>query len=410
MQQHFNKTILHNGITVLTESVDFVRSCAIGVFIKAGTRDEESDSEGIAHFIEHLIFKGTEKRNAFQIVDEIEAYGGSLNAYTSKESTCIYARVLHEQTDKVLDVFSDVLTKSLFTLDDIQLEKSVVREELLESEDTASEFSQDEFVKKMFPNHPIGRNILGTRGTIKSFSKKKLLKFIQKNYTADRIIIAAAGYVKHDTFLNSVTHYFENIPSADIYKDKEKVSKPEKKRWTVERSISQSHVLTGRQSWPFTFPRRMEYMLLNASLSAGMSSRLFQNIREKYGYTYSIYSYIDMFSDSGLFGIYAGTEKNTIPKIIDLIWKEFNQIKSQGLGLEEFKKLKKQYEGNILMGAESMYNRMERMGRNEIQFQRFISYDESLKKIKEIHNGDIQDIAVELFQEEYFHDYLLIPN
>ncbi|MCK5519477.1 MAG: insulinase family protein [Candidatus Marinimicrobia bacterium] len=410
MLQHYNKTKLDNGITVLTESVDFVRSCAIGVFIKAGTRDENNENEGIAHFIEHLIFKGTKKRDAFSIVEEIEAYGGSMNAYTSKESTCIYARVLHDQVDKVLDVFSDIIKNSLFNDDDIQLEKSVVLEELKESEDAASEYSHDEYVLRMFPKHPIGKNILGHRKSIKNFSKTQINEFIKNNYTSNRIVIVATGAVDHEKIIQSTNKYFSNIPFAEDKQEFITPIKPLKKSWQIRRSVSQCHLLYGRQAWSYNFSQRMEYMLLNASLSAGMTSRLFRNIREKYGYAYSIYSYVDMFSDTGLFGIYAGTEENKTDKILELVWKEFEQIKQNGLDQDEFKKLKKQYEGNILMGAESMYNRMERLGRNEIQFKKFISYDESLKKIGSLNIDDIQALARELFDPDHFHTFQLLPK
>lgn len=410
MQLPYHKTVLNNGITTLTQSVDSVRSVAVGVFIQAGSCDENPKNNGIAHFLEHMSFKQTKTRSAYDIVEDIESRGGHVNAYTSRELTGYYARVLDSELDKTLEVLCDIVLNSTYPKDEIKREKSVVIEEIRDSLDTPQDIANDSFMEQMFPKHPYGYPIMGNEDTVSSFSLDTIRDFVDKQYTSYRITVVAVGALDHNKVVKKVeammgdyktiTHAREEYPLFDSV-EKERI---------VSRDIAQSHLLIGRRAMGYTDKRRVAYAVLNSILSAGMTSRLFHNIREKYGFAYTIYSFIDAFKTTGLFGVYIATDLKHVDTLKELIWKEFKKLKNDGVSELELDKVKAQSKGSLVMGLESMHNQMERMIQQHVRYNKIVSIDESLKKIEAVRPKDIQDISQELFNESLFHTLLLKPN
>ncbi len=410
MQLPYNKSILENGITVLTRSVESLRSVAVGIFIQAGSSDETSSNNGIAHFLEHMSFKRTQKRDAYDIVEDIESKGGHVNAYTSREMTAYYARVLDTEVTTALDVLADIVINSTYPKDEIKRERSVVIEEIRDSLDTPQDIANDAFMKQMFPDHPYGYPIMGSVDTVSSFDYDVIRDFVDNQYVPERITIVAVGAVDHESVLSKVKTDMGDIPVSGKKPKDYALSDPVEKDISITRDIAQTHMIIGRRSYPYTDDRRMAYAILNSILSAGMTSRLFHNIREKYGFAYTIYSFIDAFKYSGLFGVYVATDLKHVNMLQDLIWKEFNKLKNEGISKAELDKVKAQSKGSLVMGLESMYHQMERMIQQHARYGRIVSIDESLKKIESVTPEDIQSLANDLFDESTFHRLLLKPN
>lgn len=410
MKQNLKKSILKNGITVLTETVKSTRSAAVGIFVKVGSRNENKKIMGTAHFLEHMAFKGTKTRTAKDIAEGIESTGGSVNAFTSKEITGYYARVLDTNIKSSIGILIDIIKNSTYPKNEIDKEKTVVIEEYNEFLDSPNEVAFDGFCKQMYPDHPLGYNILGNKQTINSFEKSKIKEFVNKNYTPENIIVSCTGNISHAEFLECVKEQLSDydIPNRNI--PEVKLTDPVKKKIEESANISQTHYFLGRRAYSYKNKDHYTYKILNALLSAGMGSRLFQNIREKYGFVYSIYSFANMYKDTGVFGIYVGTDKSRIDDINELIWKEFNEIKNNSMSSSELNKIKKQYEGALVFGLESMLSKMEKMVRTNIQFGKFIEIDEILSSLEKVTLLDIQTMANELFLENKFHYYLLTPN
>ncbi len=410
MEQNIKKTTLSNGITVLTETVNSTRSASVGIFIKVGGRDENIKSMGTAHFLEHMAFKGTKTRSAKDIVEEIESRGGSINAFTSKEITGYYTKVLDTNIKNGIEILIDIIKNSTYLEKEIEKEKTVVIEEYNSFLDSPNEVAYDGFCKQMYPNHPLGFNILGNKETINSFNQNKIKKFVKNNYTPENIIIACAGNISHLDFLQHVKlqlndYNIKNNNSIEI-----ELTKPTTKKIVNTADISQTHYFLGRRAYSYRYKNKYTYKILNALLSAGMGSRLFQNIREKYGFVYSIYSFANSYKDTGLFGVYVGTDKKKIDDINELIWNEFNDIKNNSMSKTELNKIKKQYEGALVFGLEGMLSRMEQMVHTEIQTGEIVKIDKILSSLEKVTLNDIQTMANELFNEKDFHYHILTPN
>ncbi|MEA2076769.1 MAG: pitrilysin family protein [Candidatus Marinimicrobia bacterium] len=410
MQLPYNKTVLNNGITTLTRSVDSLRSVAVGVFIQAGSSDENPHNNGIAHFLEHMSFKRTKTRNAYDIVEDIESRGGHINAYTSRELTAYYARVLDSELDMALDVLCDIVRNSTYPKDEIEREKSVVIEEIRDSLDTPQDIANDAFMDQMFPKHPYGYPIMGSVETVSSFSIDTISDFIKNQYTSYRITIVAVGAIDHKKVVKQVEKHLGDYKTINHAREEFQLFDPVEKEKILSRDIAQSHLLIGRRALGYNDKRRITYAILNSILSAGMTSRLFHNIREKYGFAYTIYSFIDAFKSTGLFGVYIATDLKHVDRVKELIWKEFIKLKTESISKQELDKVKAQSKGSLVMGLESMYNQMERMVQQHIRYNKIVSIDESLKKIEAITPKDIQDLSNELFDESLYHTLLLKPN
>jgi predicted Zn-dependent peptidase len=406
----YRKTILKNGITTLTQSVGNVRSIAVGVFIQAGSCDENPDNNGISHFIEHMSFKETKARTAYDIVEDIESRGGHINAYTSRELTGFYARVLDTELETALDVLCDIVHHSRYPEKEIEREKSVIIEEIHDTLDTPQEVANDAFMEQMFPDHPYGFPILGSEETVTSIRREHILAYVAENYNAYRISVIAVGAVEHERVLAIVRQKMEDYHTGTATRKEITPADPREKDRILSRDIAQCHFITGRRSIGYTDERRVAYSILNAVLSAGMTSRLFQNIRERYGFAYTIYSFIDAFKTTGLFGVYVATDKKHIDTLNELIWKEFNDLKNGGLSEAELNKVKAQTKGSLVMGLESMHHRLDRMVQQHLRYNEITSIDESLKKIDAVTVRDIRDLAQYVFDEKAFHTLLLKPN
>lgn len=397
----FNKFVLDNGVRIVCEEMLGVRSVAIGFWIKTGSRFENSSQAGVSHLIEHLLFKGTKKRTAKQIAEAIEAVGGQLNAFTSKEYTCFYARVLDEHLSLALDILSDMVFSSLFLLEDIEREKSVVQEEIRMYEDTPDEIIHDLFAQTIWNDHPLGRPIIGTIDSVGGLTKEEILSYYQKHYNPSNLVVSLAGNLKKDTVLSVIKPFLKavvNNTGHNFEGNNYQQNSPQAKAVikNINRPLEQVHFCLGVPALCHFDERIYTLQILNNVLGGGASSRLFQKIREDRALVYSIYSYYTAFSDAGLFTIYAGTNPKNFQEVIDLIWNEIQQVIKSGITLEELDRAKEQIKGSLLMAQENVIHRMQRIGKSELIHQRLITLDEILQKISKVTLEDIHDLAREI--------------
>ncbi|MFQ6617539.1 MAG: M16 family metallopeptidase [Fidelibacterota bacterium] len=409
MIENYRKSVLENGIRVVTEKIDIVRSISIGVWILAGTRDESANNNGISHFIEHMVFKGTKTRTAYNVAHYLESLGGSLNAFTGKELTCYYAKILDEHLEEAVDIISDIILNPRFDKNDIEKEKKVVVDEIKELEDTPGDLIHDFFFKNIYPDNPLGFSILGSEKNIWNFSKDHLLDYKRSNYTTDRIIISAAGNLVHTNLIKLIEKYFD----ISLSNGSRRITPPlpiKKISDVIESSISQVHICIGARSFPFSDGRRFQLLVLNTILGGGMSSRLFQNIREKYGLAYSIYSFADFFMDTGIIGVYVSTEKGKEKSVIELINGEFENLKNDLVSDDEMKSAKAQLKGGLILSLENMHNRMNRMAKMEIYLQRFYTIDEIIKYIDMVTKEQLIKLADLLFDKHSLQTTILKPS
>jgi predicted Zn-dependent peptidase len=408
----YNRTVLENGIRVVSESVPYVRSVSLGVWVDVGSRDENETDNGITHFIEHMVFKGTRKRNAQEIAEFVEDIGGYLNAFTTKEHTCFYVRILGEWLEKGVEVLADLVQNPTFEENEIEKEKLVVYEEINDAEDDLEEYIGDLLEYQLFYPHPLGFPIIGTRETVGSFTREKLFEHLNKFYTAENIVISAAGNLRHDDLVELVLKYFRDTRVKNgAYKIREapKISNP--KKYVIEKPSSQSHICMGVLTYGAKDERRDQVLLLNTLLGDGMSSRLFQNVREKYGLVYSIYSFYSMFNDSGIFGVYFASDEKNVGRTLDIIFKEFKSIVENGISNEELKRAKAQVKSSILMGLESMSNRMQRLAQIELVYDgKYSEVEEIIERIEKVEPEDVQRLAQEILKEEKFTTVIINPS
>ena len=410
-QNSFKKTVLDNGIRILSEEIPYVRSVSIGIWITVGSRDENEEINGVTHLIEHMLFKGTEKRSAKMIAQSLESVGGYLNAFTSKEHTCYYARILDEHIEKAVDVLSDLILHPQFDKKELVKEKTVILEELKNYEDEPDEIIHDEFEKILFQPHPLGYNILGTRESLKSFTKTKLEDYKEKHYTSDNIIVCAAGNISHEKLVDLVQKYFKELKkNKSVYK--RVAPKPRKKGTKVEvlKPIQQAHLCYGTYTFKVGDERRFPLLILNTLLGDGMSSRLYQSVREKRGLAYSVYSFANLLTDSGSFGIYVGTDKTKVDLSVSLIKKELERFNDKAISSGELNRTKSQVKGNMVLGLESMSNRMMRLAKGEIYYGRFQTVDSLIEKIDKIDVASVQKVAGDIFDLDKFNLISYIPE
>jgi len=409
--KHIRKTVLPNGITVVTEHVDFVRSAAIGFWVEAGSRDENPENNGVAHFMEHMVFKGTANRSPFEIANTIESFGGKINAFTGKELTCFFARVLDEHLPLAIDVLSDILLNPVFNPEDISREKSVVLEELSDIEDTPGERIQVLFASQIYPDHPLGYNILGTRESIQNLSRDKIREFTGRYYLPERMVVSVAGHVDHQAVVDEVTeHLGDYQPAISNPRD---IAPPGNIKQTTRvhtDGIQQAHLVTGVRTFSYNDPRRFALLVLNTILSGGMSSRLFQNIREQYGFVYSIYSFLDFYTDDGLFGVYVGTDHTKLDTMQDKIQEELKKLAEEPVVTDELEKVKSQVKGSLVLSLENMFNRMNRLAKQDIYYDEFQTMDQFLGKVEVVEREDVMQLAEELFESGQMVTSILKPN
>ena len=396
MRSHYSKTVLENGIRLVSSRMPQVRSVCIGVWVDAGSRDEKPGENGISHFIEHLVFKSTKKRTARDIAVALESVGGSLNAFTGREHTCYYAKVLDEHVDKALDILSDILKNSLFRSADFKREKSVIIEEIMDAEDTPSDLVFDLFMEALWGKHPLGRPIIGTLQTILKIKRTQVLDYFNRNYVYPRVVISASGRIEHQELVKKVDKSFrfcqkdldKNVPQENLI--------PYSVKKVRKRKTAQTHVCLGFPGYSFTDSRKYPALVLSSILGGGMSSRLFQKIREELGLAYNIYSFSDFFKDGGVLGIYLGTNQEKLIPCIKLILKEFHSIKKKKISRDELEHACYQLKGGLIFAAESTTNQMNRLARHELFSQDYFSLDKTISQINKVKAVDVLGVANQL--------------
>jgi predicted Zn-dependent peptidase len=386
---------LTNGIRVVSEQMANVPSATVGIWVENGSRFETREQSGISHFLEHLFFKGTESRTAAQIAEEMDAVGGVLNAFTGKEYTCYYARVLAEHVAFAQDLLADLLLHSTFETEDIERERTVVLQEISQVEDTPDDYIHDLFSLHYWPDHPLSFPVCGNSETVESFGRRDFLDFLSLRYRPNRLIIAAAGDIVHEALEDWAERKFGHLEgvaeSVDGWPPRE-----EQGVFAVEKDLEQVHLCLGTAGLPQTADERFAGYLLNTALGGGMSSRLFQEIRERRGHAYSVFSFMSSYRDAGYLGVYVGTAAEWVDEVLGVIAHELRSVASDGLGPEELARVKNQLKGSMLLGLETSDNRMSRLAKNEIYFRRDFPLSEVAASIDATGNDQIVQLAKRL--------------
>ena len=404
----YRKTILENGIKVITEEIPYLKSVSIGVWAISGSRDEQPHENGISHFIEHLLFKGTERRTAFEIAKEIDSVGGTLNAFTGREYTCFYAKVIDQNLVLAIDLLSDIFLHPLMEPNDVEKERMVILQEIRMVEDTPDDYIHDLFNRVCWGEHPLGSPICGTMERVQSFTRDQIYQFFKKGYPSQRIIVCAAGNLQHQEVVDQIEKAFGHIPRSNLPKER---SRPDSISTTNvwKRDLEQVHICLGTRGLPYNHSHRFASYILNTILGGGMSSRLFQEIRENRGLAYSVYSYLPAYMDTGLFVVYAGTSEESYREVIELTLKEFKRLKNDPFRNGELETAKEHLKGNLLLSLESSDSLMTRLAKNEIYFDAYLAVEQILAGIEGVREEEIRFLANELFDQRYFCLTMLGP-
>jgi len=402
------KTALQNGVRIVTQKMPYARSVSMGVWVNVGARDEAVLESGLSHFIEHMIFKGTQKRSAFQIAKEFDAIGGQTNAFTTMENTCYYARVIDSQTETMVDILSDIFVNSVFDPVEIDKERPVILQEIGMVEDSPDEFIHMLSGHNFWGENPLGRSILGTPENIARFDESTIKNFFLRLYQPDRIVISAAGNLDHNRLVKLVAPVFETIQPRDGF--------PQRitpRGCSVvdlnHRNLEQLHICLSCRGLSITDPRRYASSLLNTILGGNMSSRLFQEIRERRGLAYSVYSFISSHVDTGMFGFYVGVHPRQARETTRLVLNEIDRIKNEPVDSRELKDAVEYTKGSLLLATESADNQMVRNAQNEIHFGEDLALDTIIEKIEAVTADQILDLANELFNRNQMTLTLLGP-
>ncbi len=394
----YRKHVLPNGVRVLTEEIDYVRSVAIGLWVGTGSRNEPEGYEGISHFIEHMFFKGTKNRTARQLAESLEAVGGQLNAFTTKEFTCYFAKVLDEDISLAIDVLSDMFFNSRFEGKEIEKEKNVVIEEIKMYQDTPDELIHDLFSQYVWNDHPLGKPILGIKDTIDGLTREKVMDYLDTRYTPDQVVIAVAGKINHEDIVRQLSVF------GDFKRERKelRVEKPQGSifRNAVGKDTEQMHLIVGVPGLSQDDEDMYVLHIINNILGGGLSSRLFQEIREQRGLAYSVYSYHSTYADTGLFAVYAGTSPAKTEEVIKCTLEEINTLKNKGITEEELIRTKAQIKGNLYLGLESVSSRMSRLGKTELSLGRVKTAEESVEHLEKVTLPDIKRVMERLWVKD----------
>jgi predicted Zn-dependent peptidase len=388
---------LDNGLRILTERMTQVRSISIGVWLTRGSRHETAERSGIAHFVEHMLFKGTSSRTAEDIAQQIDSIGGQLDAFTAKEYASYYIKVLDEHLPLAIDVLADIVRNPAFVPEDVEREKKVVVEEIKMVEDTPDDLVHEIFTQGFWENHPLGRPILGTRDTVESFSSTLLRDYFSQAYTPRNLIVSAVGNLEHARVRELVDEKFGSLASAgDASIDEPPRVVPQ----TVIRNkeLEQSHICVGVSSYPQNHDDRYASYVLNTLLGGSMSSRLFQNVREKRGLAYAVFSGLSAYRDAGSFTIYAGCANEAVGEVLDLVVEEMRGVKSASVPEAELQRSKDHLKGSLMLSLENTASRMSHIARQEIYFDRQFGLDETLQGIERVTAEDVLRVANDLFR------------
>ena len=397
---------LSNGIKVLYEHIPYVRSVAFKCHVSIGTKNESDSNHGMAHFLEHMLFKGTLTRNSYQIANQIERYGGTFNAYTAKEETAFYFNVVDEYLELAVEVISDMLSNSQMLEKDIEHEKNVVVEEIKGSFDTPDDIIWDYFVENLLKPNSCAKRTLGTIKSVKSFTKEQIVEFWKKNYSSKTITLVAVGNLDEVKFIKMLEKHFSNFKSKQVEEIPFQVVDNQFQK-TYKRDIMQSHIVLGKQICRFSNPDRYPLILLNNILGAGMSSRMFQNIREKYGFAYSVYSTMDFQSDHGVFYNYVATDTKHIEQCIDLVKKEVDSFKVGNITDKEIEDAKYQIKGSILLSMENNSRRLDRILRQYLNLGHFVGMDKIIDQFLNIDREELVRVSHEYFNTDAFSSTII---
>ena len=398
-----SKTTLPSGLRIVTEEVNTVRSAAVGIWVNVGSRDETPSVAGASHFLEHLLFKGTKRRSAMEISSSIEEVGGEMNAFTSKEYTCFYARVIDTDLAMAINVISDLITSSTCKTEDVDAERNVVLEEIAMRDDDPSDLIHDLFLDTYYGDTQLGRPILGTTESIKGMSRNAIFNYYKKKYQPADIVVAVAGNVKHKKVSDLVAKAlsqdnFLDVPDADFNLRQSTKAKVHghHKVGIIERKTEQAHLLLGVEGVARSDDRRFALSILASALGGGMSSRLFQEIREKRGLAYSVYAYVQQFAGSGSLSFYAGCQPNKAEEVVRIIQGITHDVAANGLSDEEIIRAKGAVSGSLVLSQEDTGSRMSRIGKSEIVYGEIMSFDEILNQVKAVTPDQIRALAADL--------------
>lgn len=398
--RQIERATLSNGIRVVTEVMPYVRSVSLGVWIGSGSRVEQGAENGISHFIEHMVFKGTKHRSAEDIARSVDSVGGGLDAFTSKELVSFNTKVLDEHLPLALDILSDLVLNPVFRKDDIEKERGVILEEIKMEADQPEFVLHEAFIGNFWKGHGLGKPILGTKETVKKFSQEMLFDYFGRTYSPRNILITAAGNLNHEELVEMIREKFEGLEEKGVA-TADSVPKSHAPIVLKKReSLEQIHITLGVPAYPLAHRLRFPLYVLNTVLGGGMSSRLFQNIREKQGLAYAVYSELNLFSDTGCFTIYAGTGVETAKQVITSTMREIRKMKEDPISSEELRRAKDHLKGSLMLSLESTSSRMSNLARQELYFKDFLTLDEMLENIEAVNRDEVQKIAQEFFRTE----------
>jgi predicted Zn-dependent peptidase len=391
---------LPNGLTIITERMSHIRSASIGIWLQTGSRDEDPEWNGISHFIEHMVFKGTQHRTAEEIARQVDSIGGNMDAFTAKECICFNVKVLDEHVPTALDILSDLVLNPVFDAADIARERGVILEEIKMDEDNPDYLVHEIFTQNFWKDHPLGKPILGTKETVKRFERQPVLDAYARRFVPSNIIVSAAGNLDHDRFVELVTGHFQHMKPL---KNGFHSSAPKIIPRIIlrnKKALEQVQLCIGVPAHPIAHEKRHAGYVLNTLLGGGMSSRLFQNIRERQGLAYSIYSDLNPYRDTGCLAVYAGTSLAAAAKVVQSVISEFRTLKTEPVPEEELRRSKAQLKGSLMLSLESSTARMSNLARQEMYFDRYYDLDELIERIEAVTADDLTRLANEFFKTE----------
>jgi len=397
--RNVRREVLPNGLTILTEEMQQIRSTSIGIWMKTGSRHEESERNGISHFVEHMLFKGTTSRSAQDIARQVDSIGGNMDAFTAKECICFNIKILDEHLPIAMDILSDLVLNPVFAAKDIVRERGVILEEIKMDEDSPDYLVHEIFTQNFWKDHPLGKPILGTKETVRKFEQQMLFDYYGGFFYPGNMIIAAAGSLNHERFAELVRQKFSHLKAKQ---NGSKQTAPQTFSKIIARnkkSLEQVQICMGVPALQIADDRRYVAYVLNTLLGGGMSSRLFQNIRENQGLCYAIYSDLNSYRDTGCLSVFAGTSQEWAPKVVESVVGEFRNLKAESVSEEELSRAKAQLKGSLMLSLESSTARMSNLARQEMYFDRFFSLDEIIERIESVSANQLQEMAEDLFQQ-----------
>jgi len=398
--RNIKREVLPNGLTILTEEMQHIRSVSIGIWVKTGSRHEDPQVNGISHFLEHMVFKGTKGRTAADIARQMDSIGGNMDAFTAKECICFNVKVLDEHVPTALDILSDLVLNPVFDTADITRERGVIMEEIKMDEDNPDYLVHEIFTQNFWKDHPLGKPILGTKETVKRFQREPVLDAYSHRFAPGNIIVSAAGNLDHDRFVELVTQHFEHMKPMNngFHSSAPKIVS----RITLrnKKALEQVQLCMGVPAHPIAHEKRHAGYILNTLLGGGMSSRLFQNIRERQCLAYSIYSDLNPYRDTGCLAVYVGTSLASASKVVQSVVSEFRKLKTEPVPEEELRRSKAQLKGSLMLSLESSTSRMSNLARQVMYFDRFYDLDELIARIEAVTAEDLTSLANEFFKTE----------